>query len=706
MLRFLRIPVSVMLLVAVVVSIALSQTRPGKKAAPKSPSRPNVILITIDTLRADHVGCYGSQQVKTPTLDALAVDGIVFERAISQVPLTWPSHVAILTGTYPFHNGVQDFSGQPLASNFRSVAQAFADHGYGTAAVISSFVLNRSWGLARGFGHYDDAFAGDLFLKTDVGLVERKAQESVDHSLAWLSHRPTRPFFFWLHLYDPHSPYDPPEPFRTEYRDHPYDGEIAYADAQLGRLITWLKGNHLYDNTAIVVLSDHGESLGEHGEREHGFFIYNATLHVPLIIKPSGGGAHRQHIGEVVEVAAVAPTLLKLAGISDRISTQFDTASLLPIPNREPAYSETFYPFSSFGWSPLRSIESGDYQYIQAPRPELYNVRNDPGELHNLIAEQPATAEVLKEKLRERVSQRTAATPPTGPAADEAVTEKLRALGYLAYRSPVSASALDKLLPDPKDKIGELETILKASDAFRAGNFAEGKRILEPVQAQDPNLYVVPFMIGEEALARQDWVEATAQLEKALQLNPDFDQAMTAVARALHNQGRDAEAEKWARKAIQENSSNFRAWFELGWIQADQKPNEAMQALRKTLEIQPNFALALREVGMLEVRAKDYAQASQHLQKAADLGLTGPYMFNFLGVSYSRTGQLKKAVESYRRALQEKPDLAEAHLNLGFAYEQLQQPERAAQEYGVACRLDKNLCREIEQHSVQHSPTD
>lgn len=234
---------------------------PARKPAAPARTRPNVLLVTIDTVRADHIGCYGATSVKTPTIDALAKDGVLFERALSQVPLTWPSHVAILTGTYPFHNGVQDFSGQPLAADFRSIAQAFADHGYATAAVISSFVLNRSWGLARGFAHYDDAFAGNAFLETGVGLVERKAEESVNHSLAWLNHRPAKPFFFWLHLYDPHSGYDPPEPFRSEYHDHLYDGEIAYADAQLGRVIAWLKQNHLYDNTIIVVLSDHGESL-------------------------------------------------------------------------------------------------------------------------------------------------------------------------------------------------------------------------------------------------------------------------------------------------------------------------------------------------------------------------------------------------------------------------------------------------------------
>jgi tetratricopeptide (TPR) repeat protein len=591
---------------------------------------------------------------------------------------------------------VQDFTGQPLAANFRSVAQAFSDHGYATAAVISSFVLNRSWGLARGFAHYDDAFSGDSFLQSGVGLVERKAEESVNRSLAWFQHRPAKPFFFWLHLYDPHSGYDPPEPFHTEYRDHLYDGEIAYADSQLGRVIAWLKQSRLYEKTIIVVLSDHGESLGEHGEREHGFFIYNAGLHVPLVIKPATRAPSAQRITDVAEITAVPPTLLKLAGISDRMAAQFDTASLLPNPKLDAAYSETFYPFSSFGWSPLRGLEQGDYHYIEAPRPELYNVRSDPRELHNLIAEQPATAATLKQRLAERVMRAPVQSAGARPAADDAVTEKLRALGYLAYRSPLPAFALDKPLPDPKDKIEELESILEASDAFRSGRSEQGKQLLQKVQEKDPSLYVIPFMLGEEALDRREWAEATAQLEKALQLNPEFDQAMTAVARGLHELGRDEEAEKWVKKAIASNSRNFRAWYELGWVQAAHRPDEALQALRKTLEIQPNFALAFREMGMIELQAKDYVNAAQHLQKAVDLGLAKPYLLNFLGIAYSRTGKLDKAVTSYRKALQEMPDLAEAHLNLGFAYERLRQPERAAEEYATACRLDVKLCPQIE----------
>jgi len=682
----------VSLLVLAVVA-ARAQTASGTPARKHSAlSRPNILLVTIDTVRADHVGCYGAVNVKTPTIDSLARDGILYERALSQVPLTWPSHVNILTGTYPFHNGVQDFTGQPLAAEFRSVAQAFSEHGYATAATISSFVLNRSWGLARGFAHYDDAFSGNAFLESGVGLVERKAEESVDRSLAWFRGRPAKPFFFWLHLYDPHSAYDPPEPFRSEYRGHLYDGEISFADAQLGRLIAWMKQNRLYDNTAIVLLSDHGESLGEHGEKEHGFFIYNSTIHVPLIIKPVAAGARGRRVSDVVEITAAAPTLLQLAGITDRISKQFDTASLLPKPKPGAAYSETMYPLSSFGWNPLRSLESGDYHYVEAPRPELYNVRSDLGEQHNLIAAQPATAAALKQQLEQRVSLRAAARPPGGTAADDAVTEKLRALGYLAYRSPLSAEALGKPLPDPKDKIRVVESILQASDLLRVGQVDQAEALLKKVQAEDPNLYVIPFMLGEEALDRQQWAEARAQLQRALELNPEFDQAMTALGRALHELGQDAEAETWVRKAIEKNSRNFRAWYELGWIQARTKPAESLLALHKTIEIQPNFALAYREIGMIEFQAQDYDDAARHLQQAVNLGLSKPYLLNYLGIAYSRTGKLQKAVAIYRQALQQKPDLAEAHLNLGFVYERMQQTAQAAEEYATACRLDAKFC--------------
>src|SRR5258707_7138005 len=357
---------------------------PAKRQLRAGSTKPSVILITIDTLRADHVGCYGAETVKTPTLDALAHDGVVFERAISQVPLTWPSRAVNLTGYYPFQNEVQDLTGQALAKQFRTLSQAFQQAGYATGAVVSAFVLDRSWGLARGFDFYDDAFSAETFEKKDAGLVDRRAGESVAHAIAWLKKTQRRPFFLWLHLYDPHSPYDPPEPYRSEYRSHLYDGEIAYADHELGNLMSWLKQNHLYDSSLIVALSDHGESLGEHGEDEHGFFVYNATVHVPLILNPpAGSGITAGRHSEPVETTAVAPTLLQLAGVKDsvdKIYTQFQSHALLsrmlgaksganPAGSqaanqigkdpayKDPAYSETFYPFSSFGWSPLHAKE-------------------------------------------------------------------------------------------------------------------------------------------------------------------------------------------------------------------------------------------------------------------------------------------------------------------------------------------------------------
>ena len=302
-------------------------------ASPQRPARHNpvnIILVTMDTLRADRLGCYGSTQVATPNLDQLCADSLVFDRAISQVPLTWPSHTAILTGLYPFENGVQDFTGQPLGVQFRTLAQAFRKNGYATGAVVSAFVLDRSWGLARGFDYYDDKFSAEQFQQKDVGLVDRRASDSVDLAVKWLAQTRPKPFFLWLHLYDPHSPYDPPEPFRSQYKNFPYNGEIAYADHELGRLFVWLRQNRLYDSRAIVFLSDHGESLGEHGEQEHGFFVYNSTVRIPLIIKPPYAmRVQPKRISLPVESVAIAPTLLSIAKVKDEIQKQFHATGLL-----------------------------------------------------------------------------------------------------------------------------------------------------------------------------------------------------------------------------------------------------------------------------------------------------------------------------------------------------------------------------------------
>src|SRR5437773_2089984 len=658
---------------------------------------PNVLLITIDTVRADHIGCYGAKQVQTPTTDSLARDGILFERAISQVPLTWPSHAVILTGTYPFQNGVQDFTGQPLARQLRSVAQAFKQHGYATGAVVSAFVLDRSWGLARGFDFYDDAFSPEEFQKRDLGLVDRKAGESVTHAINWLKQPTHRPFFFWLHLYDPHSPYDPPEPYHTQYRDHLYDGEIAYADHELGRLIAWLKSNHLYERTMIVLLSDHGESLGDHGEKEHGFFVYNSTVHIPLIVKPTAGSGFRPggRIARPVETVAVAPTLLAAAGIKDAVEKQFNSRGLpgAAAGKEDAAYSETFYPLNSFGWSPLHALETARYHYVDAPQPELYDLSADPEEKNNVVAAQSATAAVLKEKLRSLL-QRNPYKPPEGGNANLSLDalEKLRALGYVAYHSPVSPEALATGLPDPKTKLEEFNSILSAEDAFHANDFEKGERLLTKVREQDPKMYIVPFMLGEAGLAKKDWPEAEAELRKCRDLNPNFDQAMAGLSRALLHQNKDEEDKQWARHALMYNPENYRAWYQLGFIETKTDKPAAIADYEKAVAIQSNFAPLRRDLGLLYYQQHSYAEAAKHLAKAVELGMNEAPLWNFLGISHSRSNRLALAVESYKRALKLNPDLAEAHLNLAYAYQRLNRTSNAKLEYQAACKLQSSLC--------------
>jgi arylsulfatase A-like enzyme/Tfp pilus assembly protein PilF len=656
------------------------------------------LIITVDTLRADHLGCYGYKNVRTPTIDALARDGVLFPMAISQVPLTLPSHAAIFTGTYPFHNGVQDFTAPPLLPQFRTLAQAFHDHGYATGAVVSSFVLDRSWGLARGFDYYDDHFAGSSYLKNNLALVERRADGSVNAATAWLSQHRARPFFFWLHLYDPHSPYHPPEPFLSQYRDHEYDGEIAYVDGQLARLLSWLKHNGLYDRTTIVLLSDHGESLGEHGEKEHGFFIYNSTVHVPLIVKPAAASRGKwRATAAPVETIAVAPALLQVAGLSDPIQKQFDSPGLLSeVSGSAPAaYSETFYPFSSFGWSPLHGLETEKYHYIEAPKAELYTPRNDPGEEQNQFAGQGAVAGVLQAELKKRVQEHApAAAPQPGTSLDESAIAKLRALGYMAYRAPVSQETLSHPLSDPKDKLAEFNSILRATDAIDAGHFQEADALLTQLRRDDPGMYILPFMQGEMAMRQRQDAAAAQYFQDCLKLAPNFDQAMTGLAGALQAQGKSQEAIEWLQRALERNSENFRAWYEIGWIQERfHQPAEAQASLRKALAIQPTFAPAYRDLGMLQFQQQSYAEAAASLQKAGDLGLEEPTLFNFLGICYSRVNRLPAALRSYKKALALNPNYGEAHLNLGLVYERMNQAAAARREYAAACRDQKDLCR-------------
>ncbi|HEY3233156.1 MAG TPA: sulfatase, partial [Polyangiaceae bacterium] len=375
-----------------------------------------LILITVDTLRADRLECYGYTQIKTPHINRLATDGSLFSNAFAHVPLTLPSHWSILTGTYPTFHGVRHNAYAEPRRDTPSLAEALKSGGYASAAFVGSFVLDRRFGLARGFDYYFDNFSASRHEGVSPADVERRGDEVVKAFAGWLAHQTHSRFFAWIHLFDPHAPYDPPEPFRSLYSGPPYDGEVAFIDRLVGEIVSLLQSK--YPNATIIFTADHGEALGEHGEETHGLFLYDASLHVPLIVK-TGGTRKGSVIDSQVRSIDIAPTLLALAGLQRPGSMQ--GTNLVPLlrggRSKAPSssYSETYYPTYGFGWSELRSVRTEQFKYIDAPRPELYDLASDPKESRNLVASNGAAAARMKDLLFETVRLSSGGVPREAP---------------------------------------------------------------------------------------------------------------------------------------------------------------------------------------------------------------------------------------------------------------------------------------------------
>jgi choline-sulfatase len=689
------------ILLGLCASTGLSQSNSGGVSSPTP-----VLLITVDTVRADRLSCYGARRVRTPAMDALAAQGVRFDRALAEVPTTPPSHAVILTGTYPMYNGVRGFISGPLPKGVGVLAEAFQRHGYDTAAFVSSAVLESSWGFNRGFQEYDDRFNVRQVETSNPAAIERRAEETVGRLLAWFKARPqgrtaARPFFVWLHLYDPHARYDPPEPFRAQYAGHLYDGEVAYADSQLARLFDVLHQSGLYDRTLIVLLSDHGESLGEHGEDEHGFFIYNSTLHVPLIFKlPSGMGTPhvvRHHVG----IIDVAPTLLDLLHLRDPLSRQFQGTSLVPdilekgAARERPVYAETYYPRDSFGWSELYGISTDRFKYIQAPRPELYDLLNDPQELHNVYAERRSLAAALREQLI-GIERRYTSTQPAATAAPlpPETVEKLRSLGYVAFSAPVQPVSAGPL-PDPKDHLKVFKAVMRAHALNEAGRYEESNQALEPLATEEPRLFVIPFLKAENLSQTHRWQEAEKSYLDSLKLNPTFDRALMGLARAYLVEGEAEKARPLLELVIHQSPRDIFAIHALGRIaRLEGKNEEAYRYLLKAAEAKPSIAIFQQELGITLVDLKRFQEALGPLSRAEELGQEDPRLEHYLGTALANVGRFKEAVDHYQKALKMKPDLVEARLSLAFAYLNLGERANAKREFNTLCQQRPSLCEQ------------
>ncbi len=505
-----------------------------------------IILISIDTLRADRLPAYGYTRVRTPALDALAADGVVFERAYSHSPQTFPAHASMLTGRLPFEHGVRDNVGYALKDEERTLAELLRNRGFSTGAAVSSYVLRRDTGISQGFAVYDAELPAAA-PESSVGAVQRDGSATVDAAERWLAAQEGQRFFLFLHLYEPHKPYAPPTRF-AEY--DPYDGEIAYADEIVGRFVQALKARDLYDEAMILVVSDHGEGLGDHGEQEHGLFLYDESVRVPFIVKqPASEGAGRR-VAAPVQHIDIVPTILDLVrapapgGLRGR-SLRHALESSDGVVPEQGIYAEAFYSRLHFGWSELYSLTDSRYRYIKAPREELYDLQLDPREQRNLAAERQPSVTAMRGAIERLTAGRPLEAPGIISAADE---ERFAALGYIGSTRS-SASADVAALADPKDMRHVLEMYRAAVDLASERRFTEAIVGLRRIVDKEPGMVDVWQQMGSLLLRAGRTEEAIAAYKKVVELRPSDPNGLVAVAGALMRARRLDEAREHAELA-------------------------------------------------------------------------------------------------------------------------------------------------------------
>src|SRR3989441_5878990 len=621
---------------------------------------PNVMVITIDTLRADHLGCYGDQQIRTPNIDSLAADGVRFEHAYTPVPVTLPAHTVIFTGTYPMLSGMHDFAANKLSPTQATLASVLKDNGYTTGAVIGSAVLDSRFGLNHGSDFYYDHFDFNRLQESNLDEMERPGNIVADVTLDWLSKNYQKKFFLWMHLYDPHYPYRPPPPYSQEYASRPYDGEIAFADAQVGRLLRFLKEKGLYQNTLVVLSGDHGESLGEHGEKTHGFFIYNATLQVPLIVKLPHGTMATQ-VATRVSLTDIMPTVLHILKLD--IPSQVQGRSFLPLidgkQSNEPGslYAETFLPRLHFNWSELRGIETEKYHFIDAPKPELYDLSKDPGETQNLLPQKKAVGEEMQAKLAELIRKYSSGQEMAQKTGlDPALMERLKSLGYAGFSGGGNPTISNRELPDPKDRIQVYELISDAIADSQHGEYAQSIEKLNSALKTEPDSVAVHYLLGLNFYRMRDYQNSVEQFRKVVKLSPDYALAAFHLGLAYARTGQFDDAITTFKRTLELDSTNFTAAYDLGQSYLEKKmTGEAAAAFRQSVSIAAAYAPGHRALGELLLSEGQVDEAVAELRKAAELVPDDAGTHVALARALTAKGLTGEAEQEMRKARQAQP---------------------------------------------------
>jgi arylsulfatase A-like enzyme/Tfp pilus assembly protein PilF len=635
-----RVPALALLAAALLVSC---KSRPAAPAPAPQLKPLNLVLITIDTLRADRLHCYGNSKIETPALDRLAQTGVLFEDAVAQVPLTPPSHASIFTGTYPTVHHVRNTGGFTLPPSSVTLAAILQQQGWDTAGFIGASVLKKYFGFSQGFAVYDDRMPKPEQSQEQREYPERRAAKVVDHALEWLNAQSGKPFFVWLHLYDPHEPYSPPEPFHEKYRNNLYDGEVAYTDQQIGRFLDALEKKSPPERTLVVVLADHGESLGEHGEYSHGVFLYDSTLRIPFLMSGPGVPAGVR-VKQQVRTIDVLPTILDLMGGKPPDACQGQ--SLVPAFTGKPlpavySYAETLYPKINMGWAELRAIRTARWKYVRAPKPELYDLTRDPGETANVIDAHPQEVHELDARLK-------ALTPPaaekvSSAPGDPRTMAQLKSLGYLSGYAAREFELTGKG-PDPKDHTATLKALqvtlgpgsnripsarridllrqaLAADPANptlyfylggeyeKAGRYDQAQSVYEEAIAKDIRNGRLFSRIGDLCLRKGDKDQAIAAYEKAAQFNPADYESQVNLATAYLEKGRMADAERVFRWVLT-TDDYAPAHNGLGLIAIQRRDAAAARTeFERAVALDPDLVEAQLNLGLIYKMAGDIPRA-------------------------------------------------------------------------------------------------
>jgi arylsulfatase A-like enzyme/Tfp pilus assembly protein PilF len=567
------------------------------------PAQRNLILITLDTTRADRLGCYGHQDAWTPVMDALAKRGVLFERAYAPVPLTLPSHATMFTGLYPPEHGVRNNGQGALPGSLPTLATELQRHGYETAAFVAAFVLDGKFGLNRGFQTYSD----DMSQADESQHGHHRYRDGrivVDSAIRWIERRKKEPYFCWIHLFDPHFPYlNHEDIFKDRFADQPYDAELAYVDRQLGRLIEALEKSGQLETTTIVIAGDHGECLGEHGERAHGMTLYESALRVPLLIVSPGQftGGHR--VKEPVSLVDLCPTLLDC--LLDSSLPDISGRSLRPallgetLPPRE-CYAETDEPYQTARWSPLRALIDSEYKFVRSPQPELYKLTADPGELKNLAADEPERAQAMEEQLsqlEQGMGQRVAQSV--------LLTDRERlALTSLGYAAPGQESGTsEQALRDVKEMLPYYNMLNDATEMMDSGHYDLAEPVLREVLAADQNFFLAHGDLGRCLLRLGKQEEAIIHLKRSVELDPGADRVRAMLGAALLLNGQHEEAVTELETTLRLNAELYESRYNLGLaLEKLGRIDEAAEQYRGCLKTIPYFTPAQQRLEALKLK--------------------------------------------------------------------------------------------------------